>query len=123
MSVLVVVPAALASAAANLESIGSALAAANAAAAVPTTGLAAAAGDEVSAALSALFAEFGAEYQAVSLQVNTSYLQFVQTLNFSSGSYAASEAASTSVLQTIEQDILGVINAPTEFLLGRPLLG
>ncbi len=27
------------------------------------------------------------------------------------------------MLQTIEQDILGVINAPTELLLGRPLLG
>ena len=123
MSNLVVAPAALASAAANLESIGSALAAANAAAAVPTTGLAAAGGDEVSAALSALFGEFGEEYQAVSLQANTFYLQFVQTLNFSSGSYVAAEAASTSVLQTVEQDILGVINAPTEFLLGRPLLG
>ena len=123
MSVLVVAPAALASAAANLESIGSALTAANAAAAVPTTGLAAAGGDEVSAALSTLFAEFGEEYQAVSLQANTFYLQFVQSMNFSSGSYSAAEAASTSVLQTIEQDILGVINAPTEFILGRPLLG
>jgi hypothetical protein len=123
VSVLVVAPAALAAAAANLESIGSALTAANAAAAVPTTGLAAAGGDEVSAALSTLFAEFGEEYQAVSLQANTFYLQFVQSLNFGSGSYVAAEAANTSVLQTIEQDILGVINAPTELLLGRPLLG
>jgi PE family len=123
VSVLVVAPAALASAAANLDSIGSALTAANAAAAVPTTGLAAAGGDEVSAALSTLFAEFGEEYQAASAQANTFYLQFVQTLNSGSGSYAAAEAANTSVLQTIEQDILGVINAPTNLLLGRPLLG
>jgi PE family len=123
VSFLIVAPESLASAAANLEGIGSALSAANAAAAVPTTGLAAAGGDEVSAALSALFSGFGDEYQAASLQANAFYQQFVQTLNSGAGSYVAAEAASANPLQTIEQDILGVINAPTQFLLGRPLLG
>jgi hypothetical protein len=40
-----------------LAGIGSAVSAANAAAALPTTGLAAAAEDEVSAAIAALFAD------------------------------------------------------------------
>jgi PE family len=89
VSFLIVAPESLASAAANLEGIGSALSAANAAAAVPTTGLAAAGGDEVSAALSALFSGFGDEYQAASLQANAFYQQFVQTLNSGAGSYVA----------------------------------
>ena len=70
MSLLVVAPELLVSAAANLESIGAALNGANAAAAVPTTGLLAAGADEVSAAVAALFAEQAREYQALSAQVN-----------------------------------------------------
>jgi PE family len=51
MSYVVAVPEMLASAATDLECIGSALSAANAAAAAPTTAVVAAAGDEVSAAI------------------------------------------------------------------------
>lgn len=57
MSRLIVAPDWLASAAAEVQSIGSALSAANAAAAAPTTLLVAAAEDEVSAAAAALFAQ------------------------------------------------------------------
>jgi PE family len=59
VSLLVVAPESLTSAATEVESMGSALSAAHLAAAVPTTGLAAAAGDEVSAAIAALFAGYG----------------------------------------------------------------
>ncbi|ORW03583.1 PecA family PE domain-processing aspartic protease [Mycobacterium lacus] len=123
MPLLVVAPELLASAAADLESIGAALNAAHAAAAVPTTGLAAAAADEVSAAVAALFAGFGQEYQALSVQANAFHQQFVQLLSSGAGSYVAAEAANASVLQTLEQDVLGVVNAPTQLLLGRPLIG
>jgi hypothetical protein len=118
-----VAPELLVSAAANLESIGAALNGANAAAAVPTTGLLAAGADEVSAAVAALFAEQAREYQALSAQVNAFHQQFVQALNSGAASYLAAEAVSARPLQTLEQDVLGVINAPTEVLLGRPLIG
>ncbi len=146
MSYLVVAPELVESAAADLESIRSSLNAAHVAAAVPTTGIAAAGADEVSAAVAALFGRFGQEYQTLSAQVSAFHQQFVQALTSGAGSYQAAEAASasplqtiehdllgvinaptaaanSSPLQTIEQDLLGVINAPTEFLLGRPLIG
>lgn len=62
MSVLVAAPELLISAATDLKSIGSALGAANAAAAGPTTGLATAAADEISTAVAALFTEQGQQY-------------------------------------------------------------
>lgn len=123
MSFLVVVPEFLTSAAADVENIGSTLRAANAAAAASTTALAAAGADEVSAAVAALFARFGQEYQAVSAQASAFHQQFVQTLNSASGSYAAAEATIASQLQTAQHDLLGAVNAPTETLLGRPLIG
>ena len=124
MSLLVVAPELLVSAAADLESIGSALDAAHVAAAVPTTGLAAAGADEVSAAATALFAGYGQEYQALIAQASAFHQQFVQALSSGAGSYLAAEAANASPLQTYGQDdLLGVVNAPTELLLGRPLIG
>ena len=126
MSLLVVAPGLLESAAADIKSIGSALDAAHAAAAVPTTGLAAAGADEVSATVAALFGGFGQEFQALNAQASAFQQQFVLTLSSGAGSYLAAEAASTSPLQplqTVFDDVLGVINAPTELLLGRPLLG
>ncbi len=35
----------------------------------------------------------------------------------------ATGAVNADPLQTLEQDILGAINAPTQTLLGRPLIG
>jgi hypothetical protein len=121
--ILVVAPEALLSAAADVESIASALNAAHVAAAVPTAGLAAAGADEVSAAVTALFAGFGKEYQALAAQANAFHQQFVRALSSGAGAYLAAEAANVSPLQTVEQDVLRVINAPTELLLGRPLIG
>ena len=123
VSLLVVAPELLGSAAADLESIGSALHAAHVAAAVPTTGLATAGADEVSAALAALFAGYGQEYQALSAQASAFHQQFVQALSSGAGSYLTAEAANASPLQTVLDDLLGVVNAPTEALLGRPLIG
>ncbi len=65
-SFLVAMPEALASASADLTSLGSTIGEANAAAAGPITQVAAAAQDEVSAAISALFGNYGQEYQALS---------------------------------------------------------
>ncbi|ORA93287.1 hypothetical protein BST27_28970, partial [Mycobacterium intermedium] len=80
MSFVGVVPEAVAAAAANLAGVGSALSAANAAAVVPTTQVLVAAGDEVSAAVAALFADHAQDYQALSAQVAGYHARFVQAL-------------------------------------------
>ncbi len=123
MSVLVVAPELVTSAAADLDCIGSAVNAAHQAAAVPTTGLAAAAADEVSAATAALFSKYGRDFQALSAHASAFHQQFVQVLSSASRSYPAAEAAGASLLRTVQHDFLGAINAPTEALLGRALIG
>jgi hypothetical protein len=123
MSFLIAQPEWVEAAAAQLGNIGSALDAAHAAAAASTTVLVPAAADEVSARVAALFAGFGRDYQALGLQASAFHQRFVQTLTSGAGAYAATEAVNAAPLQTLEQDVLGAINAPTEALLGRPLIG
>ena len=96
MSFLVVAPDWLESAATDLESIRSSLTAAHVAAAVPTTGIAAAGADEVSAAVASLFGGFGQEFQALSAQASTFHQEFVQALTSGAGSYLAAEAANSN---------------------------
>jgi hypothetical protein len=120
-------PDVLSSASSDLSGIGSAIRAANFAAAPSTTSVAAAASDEVSAAISAVFGAHGQQYQALSAQVAKFHDQFVQALNGGGLMYAATEAANASPLRAAAaspaQGVLGVINAPTEKLIGRPLIG
>jgi hypothetical protein len=123
MSFLTAQPEWVEAAAAQLGNIGSTLDAAHKAAAASTTALAPAAADEVSTAVAALFAGFGREYQALGAQASALHQRFVQTLASGAGAYAATEAASAAPLQTLEQDVLGAINAPSEALLGRALIG
>jgi hypothetical protein len=93
MSFLSVAPDAVASAAGHLGAVGSALSAANATAAGPTTGLAAMAADDVSAAVQSLFATFGQGYQSISAQVEEFHSQFVSSLNGGLASYLSTEMA------------------------------
>lgn len=65
----------------------------NVAAAAPTTGVAPAAADEVSALTAAQFAVHAQMYQAVSAQAAAIHENFVAALAASAGSYAATEAA------------------------------
>lgn len=96
MSFVTTQPAALTAAAGNLAGIGSAISASNAAEAAPTTGLAPAAADEVSALTAFAFAAHGALYQEVSAQATAIHEMFVATLHASAGSYAATEAANVT---------------------------
>jgi hypothetical protein len=80
MSFVVAAPDFLTSAAADLAGIGSQLSEASAAAAAPTSTLLPAAGDEVSAAIAALFAEHGQAYQGLSAQAAAFHTQFVESL-------------------------------------------
>jgi PE family len=93
MSFVTAQPEMLAAGAGNLSNIVSGMAARNAAAAGPTTGVVPAAADEVSVLTAAHFAAHGVRYQAVSAQATAIHEMFVTTLGTSAGSYAAAEAA------------------------------
>lgn len=83
----------------------------------------AAGADDVSAAVADLFGSYGQTYQTVSAQMASLQKQFVQGLVTGGISYASAEAAATAPLQAAAQSVLDVINAPTQALLGRPLIG
>lgn len=117
MSFVIASPEALLAAATDLAAIRSTIRAANAAAAVPTTGALAPAADEVSAGIAALFGAQAQSYQAVSAQAAAFHDRFVQLLNAGGGSYASAEIANA------QQNLLNAVNAPTQTLLGRPLVG
>ncbi|BBX74219.1 PE domain-containing protein [Mycobacterium shinjukuense] len=97
MSFLTTQPEELAAAAGKLAAIGSAMTAQNAASAAPTTtGVFPAAADEVSALQASLFTAYGTLYQQVSAEATALYEMFVNTLQVSAGTYAATEAANSS---------------------------
>lgn len=148
MSFVLVGPDMVATAAADVARIGSAVSAGNLAAVIPTTTVAAAAADEVSAAIAALFGAHAQEYQAAAAQAATFHEQFVATLSAAAASYASAEATVAGALVSAVSDgfqtgVYGpirtagqawitspfgqvldpVINAPTQLLLGRDLIG
>ncbi|POY17771.1 hypothetical protein C3469_27260, partial [Mycobacterium kansasii] len=123
MTFVIAAPEIISSAVSDLADVDSALSAANTAAAVPTTTVLAAGADEVSAAIASLFAGYARDYQSLSAQAATFYQKFVQALSGAGNSYAVAEAVNASIVQTIEQDLLGLINAPALALLHRPLIG
>lgn len=88
-------------AASDLANVGSAINAANSAAAATTSDVVAAGADEVSEAVASLFAAHAQAYQTISAQVEIFHQQFVQLLNTSAGAYAGAEAANASPLQTV----------------------
>jgi hypothetical protein len=109
MTYVIAEPQLMASVAAEIEEIGSALSAANAAAAAPTSAMAVAAGDEVSAAVADMFGGFGQEYQALVAQFEAFHNQFQQTLAAAGIAYAETETAIAAGLQ----GALGLPNAPS----------
>jgi len=105
MTSLITQPQVLAAAAADVADINSAIGAARAAAAGPTTGLVAAAGDEVSAMSAALFGAYGQEYQALLQQAAAFHEQFVAALSSAGNAYAGAEAAASNSLGTLGGDV------------------
>jgi hypothetical protein len=96
MSFVTTQPQMLSAAAGNLQDIGSAVSAVNAAATGPTIGVIPAAADEVSALTAAQFAAHAQMYQDFSAQAAAIHEQFVATLSASAGSYLATEAANAA---------------------------
>lgn len=93
MTFLTTQPEMLTAAAGNLQGIGSAMSAQNAAVAGPTSAVFPAAADEVSALTAAQFAAHAQLYQVVSAQAAAIHEMFVSTMRASAGSYAVAEAA------------------------------
>ncbi len=128
MSYVIAAPEFVMTAAADLAGVGSSLSEANTAATASTTSVITAAGDEVSAAIAAVFSDYGHRFQALSAGAAALHSQFVQALKASAGSYVSAEAANVAAFaagpaQTLEKDVLGLINAPFQALTGRPLIG
>lgn len=94
----------------DVASIGSSLATANQGAAGATTGVLAAAEDEVSAAIAAFFSAHGQGYQALSAEAASFHQRLVQTLSGAAGAYSAAEAANGPLLleavELVEREIL-----------------
>jgi hypothetical protein len=101
MSYVIADPEMMTSAAADLATIGSDLSAAHLAAAAPTVSLIPAAADEVSAAVTHLFSQHAAGYQALAGQAATFNDQFVQHLTAGAFSYASIEATIASLLPVL----------------------
>ncbi|OBI84778.1 PE family protein [Mycobacterium asiaticum] len=98
MSFLTTQPQFLTAAAENLAGIQASLAQANAAVAGPTTGVAAAAADEVSIAISNLFGQFGQDYQALLQHANAFHTAFTQALTSGANAYAQAETTAQAML-------------------------
>lgn len=93
MSFVTTQPELLSAASAELQEIGAAMQAQNAATAGPTTAVASPASDVVSALTASQFNAHGALFQSVAAEAAAIHQMFVATLNGSAGSYAATEAA------------------------------
>ena len=98
MTSLITQPQLLATAAEDASAIGSAITQAEAAAAGPTTGLVAAAEDEVSAITAQVFGGYGQEYQALLHQAAAFHDQFVARLTAAGNTYRQTEAEIASTL-------------------------
>ena len=110
MSFVVTAPETVTAAAENLAGIRSSLSEATAAAAAPTTGVATAAADEVSVAISRLFGSYGQEFQAATAQAAAFHDEFVSLLNGGAAAYLRTEIANA------EQSLLTAVNAPAQTL-------
>lgn len=112
MSELTVVPDIVSVASADLANLGSSLRTANAAAAPATTSMIAAAEDEVSAAIAALFGSHAQEFQALSAEAAAFHDEFVSALSGAANSYAGAEAANVTPLQQIENALNDSVYKP-----------
>jgi hypothetical protein len=102
---------ALTAAATKLQHLGTAMAAQNTAAAMPTSDVAPAAADGVSALQATQFSAYGTWYQQVSKQAEAVHQMLVNTLGSNAGSYG--EAESTNQATTGSNSLTGLLNSLT----------
>jgi hypothetical protein len=111
MSFVIATPDLVQGAAQDLAGIRSSLAEATAIAAGPTTGVAAAAQDEVSIAIASMFGGVGQEFQALSAQAQAFHAEFVSAMNAGAAAYVSAEAAAG-------QTLMSAAAAPAQTLFG-----
>lgn len=98
MSFVIAVPEQVQGAARDLTGIGSSLSDTAADVSEPTTGIAAAARDEVSITIASVFGNFGREFQALSTRARALHTQFVKALNAAADAYVRAEVASAQAV-------------------------
>lgn len=121
-SYVIAAPEALAAASADLTGIREAISAATAAAAPSTTGILAAADDEVSRAIARFFGGYAQELQALTEQTTRYQSQLQRAVSEAGAAYAAAEAVNAAPLRALVQQAAGLF-APLEGLTGGPLFG
>ncbi|WP_109370739.1 PE family protein, partial [Mycolicibacter arupensis] len=99
MSFVKALPEAMTHAAGQLAGIGEALATENGAAAIPTTVIAPAGLDPVSALQAGVFTTYGTLYQSISEQAAAVHQQLVQVLGLNAGAYNTAEATNQATAQ------------------------
>jgi hypothetical protein len=112
MTTLLTEPQLVETAAANVAEIRSEISEAKAAAAGPTTGLAAAAQDEVSAATAKLFGAYAQEYHSVLTQAGVFHEEFAAALASAGNAYAATEAANASAISRVAPTLTSMVVQP-----------
>lgn len=110
MSFVVAAPEAVQTAAQQLAGIRSTLIEASTSAGAPTTGLVAAAQDQVSASVAAMLGAFGQQYQTLSVQATAFHEQFVNLLNAGAAAYLATDIANAgpNMLNAAEGSVHGL---------------
>jgi hypothetical protein len=96
VSFVIAAPDLVQGAAQNLAGIRASLAEAAAMVAAPTTGVVPAAADEVSAAISVLFGNFGQQFQTLSAQAQAFHADFVSLMNAGAAAYLSTEVANAA---------------------------
>ena len=104
MSFVIAAPELITTAATDLANLGSTTQRGQRGGGHPTMGVLAAAEDEVSAAIAAIFSALGQGYQTLSAQAAAFHSQFVATLASSLSSYQTTEAASVNALRSAVTD-------------------
>ena len=119
------VPEVIAAVSGDLTGIEEAIKGAAVEAAPSTTGIVAAAGDEVSAAVTSLFDSYGQAFQTLTTQATQFHAQFVHALSASGAAYADAETSNVSLLvRGLQQQFFDKgIFSPFIYLTGQPLFG
>ncbi|MFL0276771.1 PE family protein [Mycobacterium sp. SMC-19] len=116
MSFVKTLPESMTHAAGQLAGIGEALSAESGAVAIPTTVIAPAGTDPVSALQAAVFATYGSLYQSISEQATAVHQQLVQVLGQNAGAYSTAEAtnqATSSMDSGLQWFLTNILGVPT----------
>ncbi len=125
MSYVFAAPEYVAAAATDLADLGSTIDSARMAASGPTASIVAAAEDEVSAAVAAVFSGHARSFQLLGAQAGLFHSSFAQALRSGGNLYATAEAANASIAATAASftDVGGAPFSPFLLLTGRALFG